>query len=212
MKAVEGKLQRRMEMAEKQSGRFMREVRDTYNDLMNPDYPLAERRLLGIISHYRQKEKLLMTKYNEEQKKHVPTARSEMTEQLSKRKAPTKEQAARTTRRNRSRSRSRSRGAASTSESRSRAPRPRQSGSRQETNRGNQFNQSRRGRGNNRPQQSTSRNFPSTSRSQDTLDMGEELLMEWFRQRKDEEQRQTNRNQGQKRNFKKGPNSKNRKK
>ena len=130
-------LTNRLSISQKQGERYLDNVRSTYEDLSDEDFALAERRLLGIVTYYRNKEKSLQQKVASEQEAKRPTSDDQWQSALSKRKTPTTAQESRSRKRNRSRtasrSRSRSRGnqAPSTSGTQSRAPRPSASRSRQ---------------------------------------------------------------------------------
>ena len=103
--------------SERQGNRYLTNVKSTYEELSNPDYIKAERRLLGIIGHYRVKERNLLAKNREEQDKLRPTSEGEWVDVLQQRRIPT---AAQTNRVRQSRKRQRE--SRSRSESGSRRP------------------------------------------------------------------------------------------
>ncbi len=112
MKTVAEKLERRMKIAEGNAHKFMSHVRDTFDDLGSEEYPLAEKRLLGIAQAHRVKERELMEDFDTDQNDNMPSERTKLLDLIMKKKAPTLRQQERSRKRNRSRSRSRSRATA----------------------------------------------------------------------------------------------------
>ena len=84
MEATKNILERRLQMAQKQANRYMTMVKETYVELSNDDFPLAEKRLLGIVSHYRFKEKEIQKKFQENQEEKRPKLKSDLDKSLQK--------------------------------------------------------------------------------------------------------------------------------
>ena len=66
-------LRTRMDRAQKQGERHVGPTKQDYDDAGNPDYQIAEHRLLGIVGHYRIKEKDTQAKITSDEHSRRPT-------------------------------------------------------------------------------------------------------------------------------------------
>ena len=119
----------RMERSQRQGERHLTHIRHDYEDTGNNDYYIAERRLLGIVGHYRIKEKDTQAKSTADENSKCPTDAQMWSRDLAHRQVQTEDQELRSRKRNRSRSNSRTKSASrnyqAPSTSRGRAYRPR---------------------------------------------------------------------------------------
>ena len=98
----------RMDLAQKQGERHLGYTKQDYEDATNPDYLISERRLQGIMGHYRIKEEDTQAKINSDEHTRRPTGVSTWSRDLAHRRVQTEEQEVRSRKRNRSRSSSHS--------------------------------------------------------------------------------------------------------
>ena len=100
----------RLSKSQKQADRHLAHTKQDYADAGDPQYDVAEKRLLGITKHYRLREKEIQARIALDEDAQRPTDAASTINMLAKRRIPTQNQEIRARKRNRSRSRSRSKG------------------------------------------------------------------------------------------------------
>ena len=173
---VQELLKARLDVAQRQAQRYLGHVRDTYQDLHNQDYNLAERRLLGIVTHYRIRERDNQSRISIDEETRRPKTTDQWKDALARRRTPTEAQTSRSRKRNRSRSNSRSK-------SRGRSPAAGPSTSNTSNRGGLSTRGSDRGGPRGGPRGGRSRN--NSRRNQrdhqdDSIDA--QVIIDWFRQ------------------------------
>ena len=176
-------IEKTLDLTQKQANRYMTNVKDTYEDVSNTDYPLAERRLLGITGHYRSKEKTTLEKILSEQITKRPNTQDEWLNTLTSRRS---NQVARSRKRTRSNTRSPSRSASHDHKG---------SNPKQSTSKGTSSNNYKKQKG---PRNQSSRGPPNRQHVQThkkaephitPASMDEATMYAWFRQFKADAER-----------------------